>query len=124
MGPLSQGCAPFTAGSGPEDAQDIVGFRWRLTPSRIAKNHQVDGPLLTLAFQGTTNHSLLSVEENSPAWLTVRHMTVLEFLTKDLHLFKIGKSLGFHEEDAWWHARDYLSILKCGHINSTLFILI
>lgn len=98
-----------------------MGFRWRLAPSRIAKNHQVDGPLLTLAFQGTMNHSLLSVEENSSAWLIVPHMTVLGFLTKDLHLFKIGKSLGFREEAAWWHARDYLSILKCGHINSTLF---
>jgi hypothetical protein len=50
------------------------------------------------------------------------HIIVLEFLTKCLHLFKIGKSLGFYEEDVWWHARDCLSMLKCGLINLTLFI--
>jgi hypothetical protein len=36
------GCVLFTAGSGPNDAQGIGGFRWRLAPNRRAKSHQVD----------------------------------------------------------------------------------
>lgn len=68
---LDEGCAFFTLGLGPEQGSGYwrdSGGAW--LPER-ANNHQVAGPLFTLAFQMIPCHSLPSLAENRPRWLKI-----------------------------------------------------